>query len=579
MAGSAAARSASSALSQPVPAPPTNSPPPQPPPLPPECVYKTLQQIQNLALDERKLDPDGNELGTLSVVFSQGYYEGHDLLISTATKATRPASLSAAIPITKPAPIPPSDQPAQSQPGASASSAPTLKAPLVEKLFQATTISEDPSTRYLQVNDPAATLLRCEDHTFPAIVQVCSIKVDGHSRLALAASQAAASTVAVKCQILSLVRKFQTQMVRMTSATGKRTALRLVGSSDVNGRILECIDHATATSTACGKSCAAVLHERFAQLRNVSVPSVTRSAEYPYTYNDRACFACETEVGKSLGLLKNGCELCGTSLPTFKSPQRNLSHMAAHILFDPALKNTHDACGFCLQPNNLCSCTRESMCPKKPTRFSYQAAASSTKSSPSSNVPIRCLLCPQRAATVWHYNLRRHLELAHECDPEQYKELWHISGAEKYALQQLWDKVKTTIQRPRQKTIQPSISLSVGHTSRLLMRQNNRSRLESHGRRNSDENTFATAEADTESSTTDSEPDDDTTDDEPLVREDSQRVAEESIADRGAGDDNTNPALAIGTTARDNPPPITETRNATASTVAYSSPPAPKVVV
>ncbi|KZV81013.1 hypothetical protein EXIGLDRAFT_395543 [Exidia glandulosa HHB12029] len=66
MAGSAAARSASSALSQPAPAPPSNPPPPKPPSLPYKCGYKTLQQIQNISLDKRKLDPDGNEWNCLS---------------------------------------------------------------------------------------------------------------------------------------------------------------------------------------------------------------------------------------------------------------------------------------------------------------------------------------------------------------------------------------------------------------------------------------------------------------------------------------------------------------------------------
>jgi hypothetical protein len=46
--------------------------------------------------------------------------------------------------------------------------------------------------------------------------------------------------------------------------------------------------------------------------------------------------------------------------------------------------------------------------PKK-IPFAYAVAATSTPSSPSSNVPMRCPICPAAAPCVWRYNLFYHM--------------------------------------------------------------------------------------------------------------------------------------------------------------------------
>ncbi|KAG6827993.1 hypothetical protein H0H92_009722 [Tricholoma furcatifolium] len=49
----------------------------------------------------------------------------------------------------------------------------------------------------------------------------------------------------------------------------------------------------------------------------------------------------------------------------------------------------------------------------KSLKFSFAIAASSTESSPCSNVPIPCLLCPKSAPAVFKYNWKAHFANAH----------------------------------------------------------------------------------------------------------------------------------------------------------------------
>ena len=45
--------------------------------------------------------------------------------------------------------------------------------------------------------------------------------------------------------------------------------------------------------------------------------------------------------------------------------------------------------------------------------FSYTVAAESSSSSPCTNVPVQCPLCPRTSPAMWKYFLKTHLEIQH----------------------------------------------------------------------------------------------------------------------------------------------------------------------
>ncbi|KIJ12646.1 hypothetical protein PAXINDRAFT_82548, partial [Paxillus involutus ATCC 200175] len=123
------------------------------------------------------------------------------------------------------------------------------------------------------------------------------------------------------------------------------------------------------------------------------------------------------------------CAICGKAVK-HKSLR---SHTRGHILrAQMGIKEDHlvtqvavgDPCGFCGQSGHPVRLTKEgkkrtfqlsSSCPLAIT-FSLGVAATSTKNSPSTNVPIRCSICPATSgdrAVVWKYNMAHHLGTVH----------------------------------------------------------------------------------------------------------------------------------------------------------------------
>ncbi|KIK76996.1 hypothetical protein PAXRUDRAFT_168153, partial [Paxillus rubicundulus Ve08.2h10] len=101
------------------------------------------------------------------------------------------------------------------------------------------------------------------------------------------------------------------------------------------------------------------------------------------------------------------CAICGKAM----KHKSLCSHTGGHILHaQMGIKEDHlvtqvtvgDPCGFCRQSGHPVQLTKEgkkrtfqlsSSCPLAIT-FSLGAAATSTKNSPSTNVPIHCSICP-----------------------------------------------------------------------------------------------------------------------------------------------------------------------------------------
>jgi hypothetical protein len=169
--------------------------------------------------------------------------------------------------------------------------------------------------------------------------------------------------------------------------------------------------------------------------------------------------------------------------------QRFLSHIGAHVLHDSTLDRSSEPCGLCLRPSPMCqfylkkgksakgrlkiNYAASKGCPNLIT-FSYNVAAESSKSSPCSNVPLRCPLCSSGDPAVWRYNMKYHFQLAHpSASLPTYQELWSLTNFEKSQMAAIWkDRHKVTVKRRKTKGkhLPASLEISKAHSSRLAFR-------------------------------------------------------------------------------------------------------------
>jgi hypothetical protein len=139
---------------------------------------------------------------------------------------------------------------------------------------------------------------------------------------------------------------------------------------------------------------------------------------------------CES-AGEMNSIVVDGqanCLMCGPAARLdWKNTQRVLEHMGAHILYDAKLNSSEERCGLCLKPAPMChiylkkgrgSQAKYSMDQKKSNcpnlvRFNYTNTATSSESSPCSNIPIVCPLCSTGSPAVWMYSLHAHFRERH----------------------------------------------------------------------------------------------------------------------------------------------------------------------
>jgi hypothetical protein len=204
----------------------------------------------------------------------------------------------------------------------------------------------------------------------------------------------------------------------------------------------------------------------------------------------QACFVCESDENTH-ELDDDNLSTCPNCSPmvTFEitQGQRILSHIGAHILHDPKVDRSSEPCGLCLQPSPMCQFylkkgkgakgtlkinhAASKGCPNL-IKFSYGTASRSSKSSPCSNVPIRCPLCSSSDPAVWKYNMKFHFKLTHPSAPlSKYDHLWLLSSFEKSQLAGFWkDRYKVTVKRPNKKNKVSPLQISEAHSSRLALR-------------------------------------------------------------------------------------------------------------
>ncbi|KAI4518588.1 hypothetical protein K525DRAFT_208163 [Schizophyllum commune Loenen D] len=181
------------------------------------------------------------------------------------------------------------------------------------------------------------------------------------------------------------------------------------------------------------------------------------------------------------------CPYCNYPLPP-KKGQRVLEHIASHILYDR--KNVDlstEPCGLCLRPYTVCqihvkisnrrgkSSTpridwKRSTCTNQ-VAFQYKNAMESTGSSPCSNVPLRCPLCPTAAPAVWRYNLCAHFKRAHPAaniEEPALKKTYRLKDFEQSALKVIYENHRK-VPKQRAKKV-ATLSISEAHSSHMAFR-------------------------------------------------------------------------------------------------------------
>ncbi|KAF8964490.1 hypothetical protein BDZ97DRAFT_1730792, partial [Flammula alnicola] len=188
----------------------------------------------------------------------------------------------------------------------------------------------------------------------------------------------------------------------------------------------------------------------------------------------RACFLCDdsAELADSV----SHCPKCSPTIDLDLSQgQRVLEHIGAHILFDSMVSQSWPVCGLCLRPSPLCQFflkkgkgalasvkidDRLSKGCLMKVKYSYRVAAESSPSSPCSNVPIQCPICPKDEPAIWRYFFKAHFRDKHGVQlASKYEHLWTLSNFELDQMQKIWIKRRQkTVKRTKKKLLPLVIS-------------------------------------------------------------------------------------------------------------------------
>ena len=177
------------------------------------------------------------------------------------------------------------------------------------------------------------------------------------------------------------------------------------------------------------------------------------------------------------------CTLCSPKVVLDLSQnQRILEHAAAHVLHDPKVERTTEPCGLCLRPAPLCQIflkkgkganrtlkiDKYTGCPIKPS-FSYGVASESSASSPCSNVPITCPLCPAKVTpAIWKYNMKYHIRNVHKTATlSNHEHLWKLSNFEIMEMKNIWTKRHSVPVKHPKKSKAPPLVVSDVYRSRI----------------------------------------------------------------------------------------------------------------
>ncbi|KAF4612577.1 hypothetical protein D9613_012728 [Agrocybe pediades] len=347
----------------------------------------------------------------------------------------------------------------------------------------------------LVISDPIASLISCEDKVWLCIGEVNGLKLDGQSVPYLDLDMLNEDTVAVSYQVVGL--RPATSSDDPDNIHDWRTYRMLTEHSfTVPGYLVQPINPTlSVTARGAGSSPFYLMQSTFlvamsaslfqalqkAQLK--AIPKLTTpTQEYPYRETSgSACFLCSDDEG----FAHLGTTECGRCRPNvtldLSQGQRVLEHMGAHILFDQTLLGSSMAlCGQCLRPSSMCQFylkkgkgAQASMtinheiskaCPVK-IKYQYRVASESTRSSPCSNVPIQCPLCPKSNPAVWRYSMKIHFQEKHpqQAPFDKYSDMWELTNFEKTEMKKIWAQRSNA---PVKRTKKARVALVISETHR-----------------------------------------------------------------------------------------------------------------
>jgi len=329
-------------------------------------------------------------------------------------------------------------------------------------------------TEVLFALDTISSLVYVETQFWLSIGEVTGIKVNGRSAAYVNLDMLGDDAVTVSYQLLGL--RSATNNDDPDHKHDWRTHPIKEHSFTVPGRLIQPVNPTVSKTTglpfyllesAVLVALTASLFQSLAASNLKHVPKLLPSNEYPYREaSGMACFVCESNQDpRELG--SSDCPRCSPSVSLDLSQgQRVLEHVGAHVLLDPGVDQSMEVCGLCLRPAPLCQffLTKGKGSKGKPkinyrlskgcpmlVKYSYHVASQSSPTSPCSNVPVQCPICPSTDAAVWRYSLKPHFNAKHKTltSSGKYDHLWKLSTFEMIEMKKVWAKRATTMTESR----------------------------------------------------------------------------------------------------------------------------------
>ncbi|KAI0337896.1 hypothetical protein BDW22DRAFT_1487987 [Trametopsis cervina] len=379
---------------------------------------------------------------------------------------------------------------------------------------------EDLDAPTTAIEDPIATLVRCNAQIWLALGIIVEIKVNNVRASSLPTAQLCEPNVRLRVQVMKLAvvkGMIEGDIVEPSSDVlevednpdaeqwewvGTYEVLSgQTSSRELDGRFVEAVNPSTAFSSQLGKgdeqtyrmsstslrTIATLLFERVRESDEANqLPTIKLSDTFPYrSLKGQACFLCKTEGESDISYQDQfRCARC--PMLSLGTGPKLLEHMGAHILHDQVFLGAQDPCGLCLSISACCAVRlgkgtsgaeivdlEQSRCPNL-FKISLGAARKSTLNSPCSNAPMHCPLCPMPSNAVWRYNLASHLRQIHKANPDLYRDLWVIEDNEREAMLQKYNAVPRNQGKKKAKdTPSRALSVSTGHTSSIVIRDIN----------------------------------------------------------------------------------------------------------
>ncbi|KAF7344645.1 hypothetical protein MVEN_01624700 [Mycena venus] len=346
----------------------------------------------------------------------------------------------------------------------------------------------------LRIDNPICTLVRCEKQLFLAIGAVNSISFGSDKVQEIGLDFLADKDTKVSFEIMCLVRTtVEDDPTKRHDWRWSQHMDRAFGN--IPGRLVQPINPTLSIRTPTKPTYlfesselmafGATLLERLASEDLRHIPNASRTENFPYCFQGKACFLCEHDTnGRSIDTEPQKiCPKCTPSVPLdIAHGQRILEHCAAHLLYDSSINRQHELCGLCMRPTPMCVFYLrrtngkpqidwdKSTCQLK-VSIRYAVAAESTSASPCSNVPVICTLCGPKRPAVWKYNLEAHFRNVHQLhNPQSWPMNVGITDDEKTGLKRIWDS-RQNYPRPRNlKKKKNPLVISEAHSSRLAFR-------------------------------------------------------------------------------------------------------------